>query len=62
MNAVVCVEIALGCKCSSTHSAFEWPFSGMGAVMHFKGTLTAKNPVADCTLIGVSRLLVNVLH
>lgn len=58
----VCFQVALGGKCAAAYLTFEGSFSGVDAVVHFQGTLAAEHTVADDTLVGISHLLVNVLH
>lgn len=62
MYTVVSFKIPFCGESPATDFALKGPLPSVCPVVHFQGALTAQDPVADDTLIGVSGLFVNVFY
>lgn len=62
MDAVMGLEVPFRGESPAADLTLEGPLPSVCPVVHFQGALTAENPVADDTLIGIRGLLVNVFY
>ena len=56
------LEVALGGEGAAADAALEGPLARVRAVVHLQGRLAAQDAPADDALVGVSHLVLQVVH